>query len=303
MSTLPFTIPPAIPLFVAALVNVTRFRSRYAVSTVIVIDISLALLLQHLLPKPSIAPFWGPLTSVLSQWYRIIPSQHREQGAGRLGLLQSYTQGPLGPGASKVVQVLVAIALWRWRRGEWPHISLGPPPTPLAWLTLLVVSLAVNLVLFLWSRTTKSRGQHVGVQRMVRSTSGRSLNFTERCHFATLALINGTCEEITSRWFWWQEFQVYYPHPLRIMRGDGPYSASSFLSIPNLAQATIFGVWHYYGIPSGLTGVALTFVYGWLMGVLMIEVGEGGLCLPIIAHAIADNYIFSTVARGKALGR
>eukprot|EP00539_Tryblionella_compressa_P003180 CAMPEP_0178747780 /NCGR_PEP_ID=MMETSP0744-20121128/8520_1 /TAXON_ID=913974 /ORGANISM="Nitzschia punctata, Strain CCMP561" /LENGTH=45 /DNA_ID= /DNA_START= /DNA_END= /DNA_ORIENTATION= len=36
------------------------------------------------------------------------------------------------------------------------------------------------------------------------------------------------------------------------------------------------------------------------MGLLKDTVGQGGLCLPIMAHTIADYYIFSIVARGKA---
>lgn len=305
-----FTIPPAIPLFVAGIINVTQYRKRYAVTTVIVLDVTLALLLQYLLPKPSIVPWWGPLTKVFSQWYRIFPPTQlqKDDTTRKFGLLQSYSQGPLGPGASKVVEVLVATALWRWTHdGEWPHITFGPIPSIKAWLILIGISLMVNLVLFLWSRMTRSCGDHSGVNRMVQSTSGRKLTFDERCQFATLAILNATCEEITSRWFWWQEFQLYYPFHIPVqhqIHGHSPSSSSttsSLLAIPNLAQATIFGVWHYYGIPSGIPGVALTFVYGWLMGVLMVEVGDGGLCLPIIAHAIADYYLFSSVARGKAL--
>ena len=38
------------------------------------------------------------------------------------------------------------------------------------------------------------------------------------------------------------------------------------------------------------------------MGLLMEEVGDGGLFLPIVAHTIADFYLFSSVARGKVTG-
>jgi hypothetical protein len=300
-----FPIPPAIPLFAAGIINVTQYRKRYAVSTVIAIDVTVALLVQYLLPKPSIVPWWGPLTTIFSQWYRIFPSttlQQQEDTRRKSGLLQSYSHGPLGPGASKVVQVLVAIVLWTLcHDGEWPHITVGPMPSLKAGTILIGISLIVNIVLFLWSRNTQSRGQHSGVHRMVQSTSGRNLTFNERCHFATVALINATCEEITSRWFWWQEFQHYYPLSSSSTQSLSSSLSSSLLSIPNLAQATIFGIWHYHGIPSGIPGIVLTFLYGWLMGVLMVEVGNGGLCLPIVAHAIADYYLFSTIARGKAL--
>jgi hypothetical protein len=42
-------------------------------------------------------------------------------------------------------------------------------------------------------------------------------------------------------------------------------------------------------------------MYEWLMGVLMLEVGGGALCLPIIAHVIANYALFSSVARGNAM--
>ena len=46
----------------------------------------------------------------------------------------------------------------------------------------------------------------------------------------------------------------------------------------NLLQAAAFGVWHYHGVPSGLLGVALTFVFGLLMGWLVDACG--GLAVP-----------------------
>jgi hypothetical protein len=46
-----------------------------------------------------------------------------------------------------------------------------------------------------------------------------------------------------------------------------------------------------------MTGVALTFVYGYIMGLLKETIGEGGLLLPIIVHTVADYYIFTTIAR------
>ena len=65
----------------------------------------------------------------------------------------------------------------------------------------------------------------------------------------------------------------------------------------NLSQALVFGLWHYHGIPSGWTGVGLTFVYGYIMG-LLYQYGDG-LFLPIVAHTIADYYIFTIIARNQ----
>jgi membrane protease YdiL (CAAX protease family) len=63
----------------------------------------------------------------------------------------------------------------------------------------------------------------------------------------------------------------------------------------NVLQAISFGIWHFHGIPSGWTGVGLAFVYGLAMG-FMFEYG-GGLLLPIVAHSVADYFIFAVIAR------
>jgi hypothetical protein len=58
----------------------------------------------------------------------------------------------------------------------------------------------------------------------------------ERVRYLLVASVNATCEEVTSRFFWYEEFAThggYYPHH----------------PVPNLAQAVIFGVWHYHGVP------------------------------------------------------
>ncbi|KAG7370657.1 CAAX protease self-immunity-domain containing protein [Nitzschia inconspicua] len=200
-------------------------------------------------------------------------------------LLQSLKQGPLGTGAYKVIQVAVAVVLLRLFEGKWPFIQVGPLPCPLAWTVVIGVSLAVNGVLYMWSRTTQSRGTHHGVDQMVKSSLQRSLTVHASVYYAMMAFINAVCEEVTFRWFWWQEFvEVFYEDSITA----------------NIAQATIFGIWHYHGIPSGMAGVVLTFVYGWMMGELKERLGGGGLLLPILAHAIADYYIFTSIARGKA---
>jgi membrane protease YdiL (CAAX protease family) len=272
------TIPPAIPLLAAATIHVTQVQGRFATwTTIMFVEVVFALILQFLLTGySSIVPWWRPLSTLLSQWHRI-------EGLTQLPVLRSLQQGPLGKGAYKVIQVLVAIFLWRLQKNQWPKLQLGPLPGPMAWILLLCVSFAVNVVLYKWSRVTQSRGTHQGVDHMVQSSMERSLTISETIHYATLAFTNAICEEMTSRWFWWQEFSACYENP-----------------VPNLAQAAIFGLWHYHGIPSGMTGVMLTFVYGWIMGELKERVGGGGLLLPILAHTIADYYIFSTIARGKA---
>jgi Type II CAAX prenyl endopeptidase Rce1-like len=71
----------------------------------------------------------------------------------------------------------------------------------------------------------------------------------------------------------------------------------------NIVQGMIFGLWHYFGIPSGWTGVVLTTVYGWTMGFLSDwnvpnnAPTTTGLVLPIVTHSMADYYIFTVIAR------
>ncbi|KAL7544144.1 hypothetical protein ACHAWF_007533 [Thalassiosira exigua] len=247
--------------------------------------------LLPLLPAPSIVPYWDFATRRLSKWHLLLPPPG-SGGGGPSPVREAFLNGPLGLGASKVVHVLVAVILWRLLKKEWPAFSLfgSKKPGVLEWGILAAICLAVNLVLKAWSHITQSRGDHEGVFRMVASCSGRvneGPTLRERLLYGSLAFVNAVCEEISFRWFWKAEFAAYLP---------GRHRA-------NLAQAAVFGILHYYGIPSGLAGVGLTFVYGFIMGVLMDEVGGGGLFLPIFAHTIADYYIFSTVAQGKVVGK
>jgi hypothetical protein len=267
---------PILALLVAALINVTRLRKRLSFPLLLVADASLALVLWTILPQPSIAPWWGPLTSIVSQWPLLWKNSPKAMAHG----------GPLGMGCGKLVEVLVAILLWRGIHDEWPAISLGPLPGIPAWIGMFILSAGVNLVLRLWSTKLKSRGDHSGVNDMVESTQGRALSTNEHVQIFGLALLNGACEEITARWFWMAEFQSYTTTTT---------STTATHDYANLVQAAVFGIWHYHGIPSGFAGVALTFVYGYIMGLLCLY-GEG-LFLPIIAHGIADYYIFAIIAR------
>jgi len=259
---------------------------------------------SYLLPAPSIVPWWNISTRVLSRGVlRLLPNRPR-LSRNELTFSSIVRNGPLGPGVSKVVQVLVATGLWRILKKEWPAIQVfghsRKYPGLWEWSILVGIMVVVNGVLYTWSRVAKSTGNHEGVDRLVSPTKDRSrLTLREKLLYASLALINATCEELAFRWFWRSEFSVYLP--------DGGSSSDStiygrcFRLDANLAQAALFGTLHYHGIPSGFAGVGLTFVYGWIMGVLMEYVGDGGLFLPIVAHTIADYYLFSSVARGKAM--
>jgi membrane protease YdiL (CAAX protease family) len=185
--------------------------------------------------------------------------------------------------------VVAGILLWKVSRGVWPALELGPWPDASVLLVVLLISAIVNLVLWLWSRSFLTRGNHDGVNEMVASSVGRSLSRNEHVAIAVSAVANAVCEEIMSRGLWRLEFA----RSVIGVASDAPMS----LINSNILQAAIFGIWHYHGIPSGLPGVALTFVYGLVMGLLM-DYGQG-LLLPILAHSIADYFIFAIIARQK----
>lgn len=273
---------------------------------------------------------WGPLTrllsSWLSQWTRAVKrrksdrAEHRPswiQGAQDSVLVLVHGGGPLGPGCAKVVEVLAATFLWNVTRGQLPPAVVATFSAPwhvlssrrvvvpadsnskdengIHWMVLILgivlLALAVNGVLAAWSyfcaRSTTSRAgrnyhTHSGVQSMVASTLGRKLSGREHAGMMLLAIVNATCEECTARGFWRHEFEC---------------TASASRHWSNAGHAILFGAWHYYGIPSGWTGVGLTTVYGWIMGLLADLYPSTGMLLPILAHSIADYYIFAVIAR------
>ena len=57
-----------------------------------------------------------------------------------------------------------------------------------------------------------------------------------------------------------------------------------------LITATLFGIAHYYGTPSGVPGIALTFIAGWIFGQAMVS--TRGLALPWVLHFIPDAVIY-----------
>jgi membrane protease YdiL (CAAX protease family) len=219
--------------------------------------------------------------------------------------LDLFAHGPLGYGASKLVMAVVGISIYQLvRRKESISLqvtssllhycqvgTLWPGHAP--WLPLLVggVAVAVNAVLWVWSTLQQTRGNHSGVENMVADSTNRTLSRTEHMRYLTWAAINATCEEVVYRGLVRSEFHALWTMLPKTGRND-----ENNIWI-NLAQATTFGIAHYYGIPSGLTGVGLTLIYGGLMGVLA-DVGQG-LFWPIITHTIADYYIFVTIARRK----
>ena len=227
-------------------------------------------------PPHSVLSLWRLAMAVTKQWPLLFPS---------FPYSRIIHGGPLGHGCFKIVEVVTAAALWRIAYpSEALPLRLGPPPSLLSCGMVLILSLGTNFVLSVWSRSRgKQHTEHNGVTDMVKSTMGRTLSTKEHVQLAIMAFLNASAEEMTSRGFWLNEF---------ITRGN----AMSFHQA-NLCQAVSFGVWHYHGIPSGITGVALTTLYGYIMGTLY-QHGHG-LCLPIVCHSIADYFIFAVIARRK----
>eukprot|EP00977_Amphora_coffeiformis_P011143 scaffold2657_cov89-Amphora_coffeaeformis.AAC.37 len=200
--------------------------------------------------------------------------------------------GPLGAGCAKVVHSAMGVILVAWWNPEMLHFCTIGPLWPTPWLPAVVagVSLAVNGVLYAWSAWQKSRGDHDGVNRMVESTVGRALSLKEKSRLFVWAAVNAAAEELAARGLQRAEFEALFSLP------SGSENKNALLT-SNLAQASVFGIAHYHGIPSGWTGVGLTFVYGLIMG-LIADTG-GGLLYAIAAHTIADYFIFATIARRK----
>jgi membrane protease YdiL (CAAX protease family) len=60
-----------------------------------------------------------------------------------------------------------------------------------------------------------------------------------------------------------------------------------------LLAGVFFGIGHYYGIPSGITGVAMSSLLGWYMCRSMYE--TNGFVSSWIIHFMQDTVIFSTI--------
>jgi len=69
---------------------------------------------------------------------------------------------------------------------------------------------------------------------------------------------------------------------------DGSGPARRALAV--LGSAFVFGVALWQGVPSGVSGMALAFLYGLMLGVLRDR--AGGLLSPWIAHIVADATIY-----------
>eukprot|EP00457_Paulinella_chromatophora_P010492 gb/GEZN01010596.1/.p1 GENE.gb/GEZN01010596.1/~~gb/GEZN01010596.1/.p1 ORF type:complete len:295 (+),score=27.94 gb/GEZN01010596.1/:77-961(+) len=240
-----------------------------------------------LCPPHSPAALLGPLANVCSQFSFLLSTSRRAQWSWLLSMSRRATlPGLVG---AKLVEVFFGwLLLSVWEQQLWPTgLWLGAWPSPTAFLVVIILAAGTNLVLNLWSMYFS--GDESGVRNMVedsrwKSLRGKSLTLQEHSYLAVLGLANALAEEGVSRGFFFWE-----------LKQRGRLSDVT----ANLAQAAAFGIWHYHGIPSGLVGVVLTFVYGLLMGCLQFY--GGGLLLPLLAHTIADYFIFAVIARQQTV--
>jgi len=230
----------------------------------------------------------SPIVHFLMYWPKIFKFFNVE-----LHPLISGHIGPLGQGCYKVLIIIVTTLICP----ESVKSIFNIPPM---WVSLSagVVCVGTPVVLYLWSLGTKSSGKHRGVMKMMKpqddennekSTKGkksemeenadRSLSVKAKLKLTVLAFLNALGEEFGTRGLFLFELQRD--------AGLDPNWA-------NFIQAFSFGAQHWEGIPSGWTGVGLTTIYGFIMGLLT---QYGGLSAAVLVHGVADYYIFVYVAR------
>ncbi len=88
------------------------------------------------------------------------------------------------------------------------------------------------------------------------------------------ALLNATVEEVLFRGIIWEGLSALIPVPWVVL----------------ILQAVLFGTAHIRGVPNGVAGVVLAFIYGIMLGT--IRTRAGGLLMVIITHVFADIVIF-----------
>lgn len=270
---------------------------------IVPIILSIFLILHHGITNTTIhaiaifiIPLLRPLTILLQiSWPRLLP---RKLKLNNIIIKYIIHGGPLGKNCNKLCEVVCAYILMYYKyHPTQTHLDFQRMNVVLllayswkAWTIFIFFMITTNMVLSIWSNSLTSVGNHNGVNTMIKSSISRSLTCNEHIGLLVVAIINAYCEEITSRGFFMYEFIQYFKS------NDNDNDHNSFFIKANLCQAISFGIWHYHGIPSGYLGVLLTFVYGYIMGELK-RYHNDGLVLPIIAHSVADYFIFSVIVR------
>jgi membrane protease YdiL (CAAX protease family) len=88
------------------------------------------------------------------------------------------------------------------------------------------------------------------------------------------ALLNATVEEVIFRGIIWEAVATLIPAPRVVL----------------IVTAFFFGIAHFWGVPSGVVGACLAFIYGVMLGIIRMR--SEGLLMVIITHIFADIVIF-----------
>ena len=172
------------------------------------------------------------------------------------------------------VPVLLVACYSKLARGPGPMASWAALGSFAPGIKLLVgvVVLLSSAVFLLWAAVVDPE---IGIPAEIQHRSALSLVLAG----VAFAALNAILEEV-------------------VFRGIGLGALSAIFTArwpPVLLQAAAFGALHYSlpSIPSGVSGVALTFAYGIALGVLAeLAEGIGASCL---AHFLADVLVFSVM--------
>jgi membrane protease YdiL (CAAX protease family) len=91
------------------------------------------------------------------------------------------------------------------------------------------------------------------------------------------AMLNAIVEEVIWRGALWESCRASFGHAAALV-----------------LTSTSFGLAHFHGFPSGVLGIGLATIYGFMMGTIRWR--SAGIFWPWIAHVFADVVIFTLVA-------
>lgn len=214
-------------------------------------------------------PLTCALGSFFTRWPRLLP----EVLVDRIPRL-FLAPGVFGAGGAKVLDALVMAVLFPRCR------AMGTFPSAPVVAFVVTGTLTVFAVLQTWAQYFKPSFSSMPETKKTVAQKNGAVGPLLRA--AALAAVNGTVEEIPFRGLLLLELMD---------SGIGATAA-------NVCQAVSFGALHWRGIPSGWPGVGLTTIYGLVMGWLAQT--TGGLATPVVAHAVADFFIFAVLVGGRS---
>jgi len=162
---------------------------------------------------------------------------------------------------------------------------LGDPPPASIVAMMLMGCVVTALILNQWSEAVrKGSDDHRVVRGYVDGTGTprEALGWGQLGRLGALSLFDAAGQEMIWRGLFLHE-----------LLASGAFGAGAC----NVLQAVSFGAVHWHGIPSGWSGMGLTFVYGWFMGWLVLTLR--GMGLALLVHWCADFFIYTVIARKK----